>query len=90
MGGCKVDDEIPLLSWSLHLLGEAEWAGGGRRRAFGSLASAAASAFLLELKSERSSAGRESRLGVSWREALGSVSATPSTCGPRPGDEFIP
>jgi hypothetical protein len=22
-----VDDEIPLLSWSLHLLGEAEWAG---------------------------------------------------------------
>lgn len=22
----SVDDEIPLLSWSLHLLGEAEWA----------------------------------------------------------------
>ena len=27
MGGLTVGDEIPLLSWSLHLLGEAEWAG---------------------------------------------------------------
>ena len=27
MGDVKVGDEIPLLSWSLHLLGEAEWAG---------------------------------------------------------------
>ena len=30
MGGFRVGIEIPLLSWSLHLLGEAEWAGGGR------------------------------------------------------------
>ena len=56
MGGFRVGIEIPLLSWSLHLLGEAEWAGGGRvsgPRGFRWLGRL--SAFILVLKGERSS-----------------------------------
>ena len=71
MGGFRVGIEIPLLSWSLHLLGEAEWAGGGRvsgPRGFRWLGRL--SAFILVLKGVRSSGGR-SRGGGFSRGAVG-------------------
>ena len=59
-----VGDEIPLLSWSLHLLGEAEWAG-AVGAAFG-FSSCASLRLILVLKLVRSSsaAGLCSRFGL--------------------------
>ena len=84
MGGFRVGIEIPLLSWSLHLLGEAEWAGGGRvsgPRGFRWLGRL--SAFILVLKGVRSSgvvvAVGGSRVRLAFSE-VGRVSR-PSACG---------
>ncbi len=71
MGGFRVGIEIPLLSWSLHLLGEAEWAGGGRvsgPRGFRWLGRL--SAFILVLKGVRSSGVRSRGGGFSGAVGL--------------------
>ena len=91
MGGFRVGIEIPLLSWSLHLLGEAEWAGGGRvsgPRGFRWLGRL--SAFILVLKGERSSGVVGFRGGGFSRGAVGPSSGGSAVfrglrlAGPRP------
>lgn len=73
-----VGDEIPLLSWSLHLLGEAEWAG-AVGAAFG-FSSCASLRLILVLKLVRS--GRALRWGLCWLARAGSNSSGSAGSGP--------
>ena len=89
MGGLAVDDEIPLLSWSLHLLGEAEWAG-AVGAAFG-FSSCASLRLILVLKLVRSlRTGRWPAVGVGRSPSKAGAPVPPSSLSSGFQWEFIP